>query len=291
MRSARGCRLKYSPDPLKILLTGRGTSGSWKIRGEQLGHAMGATVVPDAPQHVIDAHDLVIVVKRARQELIARLSRKPVVWDVVDAWPQPEGNSWDRAESLAWLESQMAVLKPIAVVAATDKMAADCRGQVLSLRHHARPGLRANPVRTQVSTVGYEGSARHLGRWKEFFDEECARRGWRFVVNPPELADLDIVIAARETTGYPAKWWKSGVKLANAQGSGTPCIANREAGCVEIATGAQRWADTDGEFRACFDEMESYHLRVALSRQMLGATISLEATAERYRKWLGQLSF
>lgn len=248
-------------------------------------------MVADAPQQAIDAHDLVVVVKRARQDLLARLARKPVVWDVVDAWPQPEGNSWGPAESTAWLESQVSVLKPVAIVAATDKMAADCRGQVLSLRHHARPGLRINPMRAEVSTVGYEGSARHLGRWKEFFEGECARRGWRFVVNPTELAELDVVVVARETTGYPARCWKSGVKLANAQGSGTPCIANREAGCVEIATGAQRWADTDAEFRSAFDELESYHLRAALSKQMLGAAVGLADTAKRYRQWLDQLSF
>ena len=35
---------------------------------------------------------------------------------------------------------------------------------------------------------------------------------------PPDLSKMDVVLAFRESRGYPAKRWKSNVKLANAQG-------------------------------------------------------------------------
>ena len=44
---------------MKILITGRGTSGSWKIRGEQLGQAIGATVA-EQRVHVHDFHATIL---------------------------------------------------------------------------------------------------------------------------------------------------------------------------------------------------------------------------------------
>ena len=35
---------------MKILMTGTGNSGSWRIRGEQLGAAIGADVIPRATE-------------------------------------------------------------------------------------------------------------------------------------------------------------------------------------------------------------------------------------------------
>jgi hypothetical protein len=68
-----------------------------------LGKAIGARVDPLA--HDVDA-DLAIIVKRPRVETLQRLHQAavPIVWDVVDAWPQPDGNDWDEAICQQWLE-------------------------------------------------------------------------------------------------------------------------------------------------------------------------------------------
>ncbi len=274
-----------------ILVTGRGKSGSWQIRGDQLGTAIGARVEPNASK--VSQYRLAVIVKRPRPDIVYRLhqSSVPIVWDVVDSWPQPLGNNWDRSQCLGWLKSEVKAIKPKALVAATEAMAVDCDFglPVLTLPHHTRPLQRINPVRETVKTVGYEGGENYLGQWKPWLEAECQRRGWRFVVNPPELANLDILVAVREATGYGPRKWKSNVKLANAQGSGTPCILNREAGYLETQCGAERWADTREEMVTALDSLESKADRLKASARLLAATPSLDHAAFTYRHWLERL--
>lgn len=281
---------------MRLLITGRGgKGGSWQIRGEQLGAALGATVEIDA-QHVA-GYDLAVLVKKPAPGLLERLhaARVPVVWDIVDAWPQPIGNEWSRAEAMSWLRERVVAMSPASIIAATRVMADDIEAAgfgipVMALRHHARPGVELNPIRPKVQTVGYEGSWRHLGRWAGWFEHECARRGWRFVQNPERLADVDIVVAAREITGYAPTHWKSGVKLANAQGSGTPIVLAREAGYVENAMGGERWANTETEFQQAFDELTDFDARAEAAAQLIAGTPRLESVAHHYRTWLSRLT-
>lgn len=281
----------------KILVTSRSGSGSWAIRGEQLGHAIGATVERNASK--VKGFDLAVVVKRPKTDLLHRLHSTgvPIVWDVVDAWPQPEGNNWGRENCLTWLREEVKTIKPVGIVATTQAMETDCAGldvgvPVLWLPHHARPNQRVNPIRERVQTVGYEGAERYLGHWLPILQTECTRRGWRFIINPPALADLDIVVAFRHLHGYAAKHWKSNVKLANAQGSGTPCILNPETGYVETATeSAECWADTPKELNGALDLLQDRDGRLARSKALLAAAPQLPSLAERYREWLGQLKY
>ena len=275
---------------MNVLITGRGTSGSWKIRGEQLGRAIGATVLPRAID--MDPFDAVVMVKRTQPDMVvrARESRVPLVWDVVDAWPQPAGNTWGRDECMAWLRQQVKAIKPAGIVAATRAMAADCAEfgvPVLTLPHHARPGLERNPIREQVQTVGYEGSESYITGWRRHIEHECKQRGWRFVVNPERLADVDIVLALRDATGYAPRHYKSGVKLANAQGSGTPFIGCREFGYMENSIGnCEKWADTPDELKRAFDLLTSQGERRRVAQWMLSVAPSLPATAKVYLDWL-----
>lgn len=288
------CHQRNARDGMKLLVTGRGgATGSWQKRGEELGRAIGATVEPNA--NSVKGYDLAVVVKRPRADLLKRLRTRgvPVVWDVVDAWPQPEGNLWNREQCMAWLRTKVETVRPIAIVAATKAMAKDCEEfgvSVFHLPHHARPGINRNPVRDRVAVLGYDGWEQYLGRWKTVLERECEQRRWRFVVNPRHLADLDVVVALREQAGYAVRFWKSNVKLANAQGSGTPCILNREQGYLETSCGAECWADTDDELRNGLDMLgASYDLRRALSEQLLMVAPSLPAVAEGYKAWLTTL--
>lgn len=273
---------------MKVLITGRGTSGSWQIRGVQLGRALGATVVPNAMDFA--PHDLSVLVKRPTADLLQRLHGEKIriLWDIVDAWPQPAGNDWGREQCLKWLADQVAEIRPAGIVAATRAMATDCERfgvPVLALPHHARPGLRMNPIRP-IKVVGYEGSEQYIARWRPVIEAECARRGWQFVTQPAELADVDIVLALRDSSGYAPKNWKSGVKLANAQGSGTPVICGREAGYLETASGAERWTDTPEELAAAFDSLEPTEERLTASRRLKDAAPSIDSIAMTYLSWL-----
>lgn len=274
---------------MRILMTGRGTSGSWQIRAVQLGQAIGATVMPNALD--VAPYDLAVLVKRPTAELLQRLHRAgvPILWDVVDAWPQPVGNGWGHEQCLKWLAGQVEVIRPTGIVAATKAMALDCERfdvPVLALPHHARPGLRQNPIRQHVKIVGYEGGENYIGSWRPLVEAECLRRGWRFVVNPEELAEVDIVLALRDAIGYAPRAWKSGVKAMNAKGSGTPCILNREAGYLESSTGGEEWADAVDELRTAFDNFTSQENRRIAAAKLSAGTLTLEAAASLYKEWL-----
>jgi hypothetical protein len=274
---------------MHVLMTGRGTGGSWQIRGVQLGGEMGAAILPNALD--VAPYDVAVLVKRPTAELLRRFRRAgtKVIWDVVDAWPQPAGNEWNRKRCLDWLEEQIIMIRPSGIVAATKAMAADCERfgvPVLALPHHARPGLKLNPIRPVVRVVGYEGGEQYIARWRPVIEAECLRRGWRFVMQPAELAEVDIVLALRDSEGYAPRNWKSNVKLANAQGSGTPVICNREAGYLETASGAERWADTPEELAAAFDELEPTNVRREASEVLRKAAPSLDSVAATYVEWL-----
>jgi len=281
---------------MRILVVGRGSGGSWEIRGRQLGEAIGGTVDPNPAK--LKGYDLAIVVKRPRADPLARLHAHgmPVVWDSVDAWPQPHGNEWDKTTCCNWLADELCRIKPSGIVFPTRTMQDDYdfNERVLPdvpslvLPHHARPDQKLNPIREKVQAVGYQGGLQYLGFWQRWLEVECAARGWRFVLNPEHLADLDIVVAVRAQTGYAARNWKSNVKLANAQGSATPIVCGREAGYLEWSRGI-RWADSTTDMTAALDELADVGVRRKLSRELLEGTPTLENVAERYRDWLERL--
>lgn len=264
-----------------MLITGKGTAGSFQIRGHQLGAAIGARVGANLPRD-----GLTIMVKKG--------NLKHVVWDPLDFFPQPLSDNWTREQTIACFDAHVKQIEPIGIVAATRKMAHDAEKYgvpVLWLPHHCRPGLEQNPIREKVSRVGYEGSVKHLGRWKPILEAMCKRRGWEFVINPPSIASLDIVVAFREARGYPARFYKSNVKLANAQGSGTPIICNREAGYLETCGLGECWADTENELEQEFDRLEFHVERLWRSADLYNRRIELHTVAEQYLKWLRQLSY
>lgn len=274
---------------MSLVITGRGTSGSWQIRGVQMAAALGIDAVPNL--RTPHPYKAAVVVKRLPQSLLDQLhsARVPIVYDIVDAWPQPHGNTWHQGQSLVWLESHLQMIRPTAVVAATKAMARDCQSlgyQSFALPHHANPAIGVNPIRPEVKVVGYEGGTAYLGKWHEFLVVECAKRGWRFVTNPTAYTDMDIVVALREADGYPATKWKSNVKLANAQGSGTPCILVPEMGYLETQSGAELIISTEASLRLALDMLSGYQQRVARSAKLLAAAPRLSAVAAMYKEWL-----
>ena len=282
----------------RLIFTGRGGSGSWEIRGRQIAQAIGAEAVPMALD--LGAYDLAVVVKRAPVDLLQRIRKAGarLVWDVVDAWPQPDGvdsgNEWGRPACMAWLGQRLAEIRPDAVVAATQCMAEDLRSMtgvpVLALPHHARPGLGRTPIRRDAAAVVYEGSARQLGAWGPWLTQECARVGLRFVHNPPGgLAEADIVVALRDRNGYAARCWKSNVKLANAQAAGLPFIAARECGYTETASGAECWAESRERVTDWLDLLRGHELRSSTADCMALKAPSLNEIARTYARWLENL--
>lgn len=258
---------------LNILFTGKSGSGSWSIRGEQLGAAMGATVKPMATASELKSCDLAVVVKRTPPQLLSAIRASGVRWvyDVVDAYPQPVSSAWTRAEAVKWVRNRITALRPDAVIWPTKAMADDCWVDLPStvLYHHHRPGIAENPVRDEMKVVGYEGASAFLGEWRVVLEESCIRRGWRFVVNPPSLSDVDAVVALRgsRVDSYVTRHFKSNVKLANAHASGTPFLGQPECGYKETADGSEKWVETPTQLRQALDALQPREARLRVPKR------------------------
>lgn len=281
---------------MKILVTGKGSAGSWNIRGVQLGGAIGAKVVPKAPKSACEDADLIICVKRINHPFFNAVaaSKRPWIWDLVDFYPQPDCTGWDRAKAIGWVQAQIERFKPTAVIWPNQRMRDDCDtglpGAVIY--HHHRPGSPRNPIRETVKRIGYEGEPRYLDEWMRAFGKECAARKWDFILNPLSIADLDAVVAVRgaKFNGYAQFHWKSNVKLSNAQGSGTPIIAAKEPSYLETSDGGVVWVDGIEDVSQALGQIVSRETREKLAGHLCPKAYSLDAAAQDLRKFIKKLS-
>lgn len=274
---------------MNVLICGSG-KGSYEVRGRQLGAALGARVTSKPLDDDFRWADVVVLVKRAGMAWAEQVHRfgKPIVWDALDFWRQPEENSLSESESKALLQAHIHAIRPALVIGATEAMAQACGG--VYLPHHSRPGLTPSPARDAVTTVGYEGTRKYLGRWGKAVEQECARRGWKFVINPTDLRDCDILVAFRdaEWDGWMCREWKSGVKLVNATAAGRPVICQPSAAAREIDP-AGSVIETPDQVCKAFDRWEKYiGWRESAVHQCVDDSdaFTLSAVAERYRQIL-----
>lgn len=279
---------------MQILITGRGGSGSWQIRAVQIGAALGARVVPNASADDLAWADVLIAVKRIPGDLLHRVrqSGKPWVYDVVDAYPQPEAGRWSEEQARHWVQTLMAGLEPTAVIWPNNAMQ-DCapymRGAVIN--HHYRPGIKRNPIRETLEVIGYEGAPQYLAEWKPALEKAAAKIGARFVINPTNLADLDVVVAVRgkEHNGWVQRMFKSDVKAANAKGSGTPLICQRHQGYLDTATGGEVWAENSLDLMDGLAYLQPHGIRLGKSLQLSAGRFSILDAAKQYKTLLESL--
>lgn len=278
---------------MKLLFTGNGRSGSWKIRGEQIGQALDASIKPYANCFEMRRADIVFVVKRITEQMAMDLRGLNWVWDIVDAYPQPECTKWGRDKSISWARKEIDRLKPRAIIWPNRRMKDDVGfdGASIVIEHHHRPNIKINPIREKIRSVGYEGSPRYITGWEEFIQVECKRRGWSYVVNPENLADVDVVLALRgaKWNAYAVNNWKSNVKLANAHGSCTPFIGAPEQGYLETSSGCEYWAEDKVQLSEAFDRLESQSARQQIADRFLECSIPIEKPLKKYRELIGAL--
>lgn len=278
---------------MQILVTGKGgKAGSWAVRGSQLGAAMGAEVQPMAEHSDCLSASIIVVVKRTPAALMRNVmhSKRPWVWDIVDAWPQPAGNAWSQDQALHWLRGEIERLKPTGIVFPTLRMQADSgfKGHSIVLPHHAWPKYQPVSVRQSVRVVGYEGDERYLGRWRGILQSECDRRDWILQVNQ-DMQNADIGVALRDTSGYPSAAWKSNCKLANIQALGIPAVLSPEAGYKETSNGTEYWIDHPAQIVHAFDELSDADTRSLIAQAQIHSAPQLKEIAGVYRVWLRNL--
>lgn len=220
---------------MNLLFIGHG-KGSWSIRGEQLGVALGARVTGTPTESDWQWAEVVVLVKRAGHAFAAMAHRRglPVVWDALDFWRQPTDNARDERAAVELLTSHLADIRPTLTIGATDAMARASRG--VYVPHHSWPGLTPSVPRQHVDVVAYEGNPQYLGAWRQALMDTCRRRGWRFDINPSDLGSVDIVVSFRDGIwdGWICRQWKSGVKIVNAIAAGRPVITQASAPFDEL---------------------------------------------------------
>jgi hypothetical protein len=273
---------------MRILFAGNGGSpGSWKIRGEQLARAMDAKYTLRATESDVGSAQAIVVVKRPDGATLNKLHRfnKRMIWDVVDAWPQPSGNEWNRARAVGWLRSQIRFLNPYAIVFPNTRMYedSDWTGPHLILPHHSNPRYEQRSRKfNEQRVVGYEGAPQYLGRWRDAVAIECADRGWLFK-ETTDISEVDYVVALRDCTGYAPGRWKSNVKTANARALGCPVIASPELSYLEFTDCRELWVESASDLHTAFDQ-------VARMEEKLAPTpLKIEEVAKTYRCWLSTL--
>lgn len=278
----------------KVLVTGRGKSGSWRIRGYQLGQAIGATVYPKAYRDMFTTADLVVLVKRQYQGFLdhVRQSGKPWVWDIVDPYPQPESNYWSSEECIKWLQEEVQIMRPNAMVFPTYQMLADSgfTGPSLVLPHHSWPKYYTPNLVRKIKILGYEGGEQYLGTWRTQLEAECVDRGIQLVING-DMTQVDVGIALRDPLGYAAKSWKSNVKIANLHALGLSIICTQEQSYKDFGGGGEIIISAPEQLTVALDSLYNYEFRQELINQGLRARITLDNVAETYSTWLTQLKF
>lgn len=280
---------------MNILMVGAG-KGSFVMRGQQLGAALGARVTSAPTDADFDWCDLVVLVKKHATTFAPRAHKagKPIVWDALDFWSQPAQNSYKQDAATFALQSHIKVIKPALVIGATEAMAQAARAYVPAayLPHHSWAGLVPTAPRENVSVVAYEGNPAYLGRWHGWLTEACAKRGWSFVVNPADLSTADILVAFRDGPwdGWICRAWKSGVKAVNAVAAGRPivmqdCAARREISPVGPQVESRDQLDEQLFTIAILDN----RLHCFRQSQDEAPTFTLDAVAEQYRSILSKV--
>lgn len=266
-----------------------GGKGSWSMRGLQLGAALGARVTSAPSPDDVAWADAVVLVKRTPRQVVEAVHRRgvPLIWDALDFWRQPAQNSLPQEAAVSQLRHEITAIKPRLVIGATEAMAAAAGGSYLP--HHSWQGLSPTPARARVEVVAYQGNDLYPGRWAQWLRHECKVRGWRFVVNPPDLRVVDILVGFRDGCwdGWICREWKSGVKMVNAVAAGRPFISQDSAARREIGP-AGTVIESPNELGPALDRWAGYAERAEVVRQCEAAAgaYRVEAVARRFRALL-----
>ncbi|HEX8030278.1 MAG TPA: hypothetical protein VF491_17510 [Vicinamibacterales bacterium] len=276
---------------MNILVAGLG-KGSWEMRGQQLGAAIGARVTSTPTAADWQWAQVAILVKRAAFHLAApaRQAGVPIIWDALDFWSQPRENWMSAHAAHQLLGATIAEIRPALTICATEAMARACDGAYLP--HHSWAGLEPQPAREQMGVVAYEGNPAYLGRWHDELSRACRSRGWSFVVNPADIRTVDLFVAFRDGQwdGYPCREWKSGVKVSNAIAAGRPIIGQTSAALREMAP-PHTIVESPTELDAALDAWTPHAARAAAVDvcRLKAPALRLSAIVAQYRDVLQQV--
>tara|TARA_B100001093_G_scaffold390878_1_gene377263 strand:+ start:3177 stop:4157 length:981 start_codon:yes stop_codon:yes gene_type:complete len=282
--------------PINVCFISNTSAGSWEIRGKQIA-AMRANwkAINKPNEAIISESDIICVVKKPNFKLInlARKKNKPIVYDIVDSWEQPNDdalyindNQAKKLFSKKWNEINAdAYIFPTKNM---EKILGNLVNNKATIYHHYWPHIKINPIRKNIKKVGYEGVG-FLGEWEKRIEKICKKRDIEFIINPNEFTDMDIVVLTRggDYASYLARNFKSNVKLANAMGSGTPALIHyNEMSAHDTDSGDSLFfTDKPGSFERQLDRLiESYTLRKTIHENYITESYnySIDTICDKY---------
>lgn len=245
---------------MKVLFCGGSEkSGSWQMRGVQIAAGGGWEAVNSPSLAQIKAADIIVAVKRVKGNLadMIRGSGKPVIWDALDFWKQPEESEIDTLEkALHITQPHIDKLKPSVILCANQQMADDLGG--VCIYHHAR----INAVVGFGKDIVYDGHPRYA----DGLTVNACKIGWRYRAGWPDK-DTGALLSVRmgKDGGWLARRWKSNVKAANAIACGVPFIAEPDQAYLEtVPDNMALWFETQ-------EELDEKIVRLADQRFIQGA--------------------
>ena len=272
------------------------SAGSWEIRGRQIaGMRSNWTAINKPSENIIEESDIVCVIKKPNFKIleIARKKNKPIVYDIVDSWQQPDDDvvHINKDQAINLFSEKWDEINADGYIFPTKNME-NILGHLVKTKvtiyHHYWPQIKINPIRKVVKKVGYEGVG-FLGEWQQKFEYLCKKKGLEFVINPDEFTDMDIVVLARGGVyaSYLARNFKSNVKLANAMGSGTPALIHySEMSAHDTDNGDSLFfTDDPKSLERQIDRLiDSYDLRISIHKNFIKESInfSIETISDQY---------
>ena len=268
--------------------------GSFICRAEQI-----AAQRPDwTASLALGQADVVVVTKHPDEAWSDELRNRKWVWDCLDFWMQPHDDVLNPTGRIATKRFLATVqhLRPSGVIFPTQAMREDLSAvlpegvEVEVIPHHWKPGLSPSPIAERVTVIGYEGDPQYLGEWKSIFERLAAQMGAAFVINPHDLSQADILVAARGKTfrSWMTRRWKSGVKAANAIGAGIPGLMMDEAGTLEVARdgGVLVFEDVDELAERLQLLADPENRRKLVESATHRQSLSVEASADKFATFL-----
>lgn len=275
--------------------------GSYEMRGRQM-----AAMRDEWSSEWADGCypvDIFLMVKK--QDSRARGGRR-VVLDIVDPWPQKPHNAErgavikDARMAVRWFVGhfrRMQRVVPIhSYIFPNKRLRKALKKHVPHSRtiyHHYHPTIPVNPIREEMRVVGYWGNKDFLGEWLEKISVVCKKMKLQFVVNPDNIGDVDVMVAARGGVynNFMNRSYKSNVKLANCYGSGTPCVMNPEEAYIETANSEVLFFTTERELAEGLEELRPVKTRrrVHEAHILSSNEYSVENIAKQYEEYFAEV--
>jgi hypothetical protein len=229
---------RYHSNPSVCFLS-NSSSGAWQVRGLQISQSRSYWTAINRPdKEDIEKFDIFCFIKKPNLKILdlVKSKNKIAVLDVVDSWAQPgdDLNIFNKDDAADLFRKKWKNLDFDGYIFPTKKMYEDIApyGSFSTyIYHHYWPKLytERNPPRRKVFKIGYQGNEDFMGTFINQINKLCLKYDIKFIVNPDNYCDLDVIILFRDgnRNSFLSTNYKSNIKVTNAYGAGIPMLVNK----------------------------------------------------------------